>query len=335
MDIVKGKINAPVRAVAYGPEGIGKSTFAAAWPAPLFVDAEGGTARLAVDRIHPLSWAAVTAAVEELAKDPQGYKTLVIDTADWAEKLLVEHVLATVPNDKGQTQKSIEGYGYGKGYTHLAEAWKRILDRVAILQQATGMHVLFLAHAALRHVDPPDEQAYDRWEMKLGKQSCQILKEWADLVLFLNYKTIVVETDGKAKAQGGRRIMYSDHHPCWDAKNRFGLQPEMPLEFAPIAGIFSAAPLVMPVAAAAAPAAPAAANTAPEDGDKTALLVQLGQLMRDCGVSKEDLGAELSRKGVCPADTNPRQMNNATLKRVIAGWQAITHNITVAKQRAA
>ena len=150
MDIVKGKINAPVRAVAYGPEGIGKTTLAAAWPAPLFVDAEAGTLRLAVDRVQPKSWAAVEQAVVDLTKGSE-YKTLVFDTADWLEKMLVESVCAK------QNKTSIEDFGYGKGFTHLGEAWKKFLDQVNRMQDATGMHVLFLAHAAMRKFEQPDE----------------------------------------------------------------------------------------------------------------------------------------------------------------------------------
>lgn len=57
------------------------------------------------------------------------------------------------------------------------------------------------------------------------------------MVLFANYKTIsvAVDKDGKKhKAQGGRRIMYTSHHPCWDAKNRYGLPEEIPMEYGQI-----------------------------------------------------------------------------------------------------
>lgn len=350
MNIVKGKVSAPVKGVAYGPEGIGKSTFASQWPAPLFLDCEGGTMRLSVDRVQPTSFSAVEQVMAELTANPGGYKTLVIDTADWLEKQMIDHVC------NAANQKSIEGFGYGKGYTHLAEAWRSFLDKISRMQAATGMHVLFLAHAAMRKQELPDEQgAFDRWELKLLKQSPGVLKEWADLVLLLNYKTLVVETDGKHKAQGGKRVMYATHHVCWDAKNRFALPDEMPLEFKAIAGIFEpVAPKVPPppvkpvddvpddlkpavTVAAPSPAAttPAAQlTTAAADPDKAPVLVQLSDLMRNSGITREELGAELARKGVVPADMSPRDYNLATLKRVVAGWSAITHNINIRKSTA-
>ena len=60
------------------------------------------------------------------------------------------------------------------------------------------------------------------------------------MVLFANYKTFVVNVDGqgaqkgKNKAQGGKRVMYTAHHCCWDAKNRYGLPEELPFEYAGI-----------------------------------------------------------------------------------------------------
>ena len=65
------------------------------------------------------------------------------------------------------------------------------------------------------------------------------------MVLFANYKTYAVAADKegrKLKARGGERVMYTSHDPCWDAKNRFGLAPELPFDFAQIAHIFGNSP---------------------------------------------------------------------------------------------
>ena len=76
---------------------------------------------------------------------------------------------------------------------------------------------------------------------KTSSQISPILKEWADMILFVNYKTFSVATDDKGtkhKAQGGTRTMYTTHHPCWDAKNRHNLPDEMPFEYERIAHCF-------------------------------------------------------------------------------------------------
>jgi hypothetical protein len=56
MNITKGKQKTAVRAVIYGVEGIGKSTFAAGLPSPLFLDLEKGTGHLDVARADVETW---------------------------------------------------------------------------------------------------------------------------------------------------------------------------------------------------------------------------------------------------------------------------------------
>ena len=235
LNITKGKIDRAVKTVIYGSEGIGKSTFASQFPDPLFIDTEGGTAQLDVRRIErPSTWEGFLAIVNEVASTPGICKTLVIDTADWAEQICVDYICHKY------RQSSIESFGYGKGYTYLAEEWSSFLA-VCDAVIASGKHVVIVAHAKQRKQELPDEAgAFDRWGLKLSKQVAPLLKEWADLLLFLNYKTFIIRTENNTnKAQGGKRVMYTTHHPCWDAKNRHGLPDELDLDYANIAHIFS------------------------------------------------------------------------------------------------
>jgi hypothetical protein len=234
MEIITGKQQKAQRVVVYGPEGIGKSTFASQFPEPLFIDTEGSTAQLDVARFpRPTSWAMFGQQVRMFRETD--YRTLVIDTADWAEQLCIEDLCAA--SQKG----GIEDFGYGKGFTYLAEKWGKMLNYLADIAES-GRHVVVLAHAAMRKFEQPDEAGqYDRWELKLSKKCAPLLKEWADMVLFANYQTVVVEIDGKKKAQGGKRVMYTSHHACWDAKNRHGLDDVLPFSFAAVAGCFGGA----------------------------------------------------------------------------------------------
>lgn len=110
---------------------------------------------------------------------------------------------------------------------------------------ARGINVVLLAHASMRKQELPEEMgAFDHWELKLqSKQVKSMVKEWADLVLFGNYKTYVIidEKTKSKKAQGGKRVLYTEHHACWDAKNRHGLSAEIPFEFKSIESIFGEA----------------------------------------------------------------------------------------------
>ncbi len=242
MRIIRGKLSGARKVCVYGPEGIGKSTFASHFPDPVFIDTEGSTKDMDVARMEaPSSWQMLMEQVKYVKAHPETCRTLVIDTADWAEMLCTEAVCA-------RSQKAgIEDFGYGKGYVYLTEEFGRLLN---LLQELVdiGIHVVINAHAKMRKFEQPDEMgAYDRWELKLQKQTAPLLKEWADMVLFANYKTIVVNVDGqgaqkgKNKAQGGKRVMYTSHHPCWDAKNRYGLPEELPFDYREIASIIEPA----------------------------------------------------------------------------------------------
>ena len=234
LNIITGKIARPVKTVIYGTEGVGKSTLASKFPEPLFIDVEGGTSQLDIRRVEVnSSWEDLLGTVTEVMRNPQICRTLVLDTADAAESLCVSYIL------RKYNQKSIESFGYGKGYTMLGEEWSQLMT---ILDSCIdkGINVTLIAHARQRKVELPDQAgAFDHWEMKVSKQVAPLLKEWADLLLFLNYKTYVVTTDSNSKkATGGKRVMYTSHHPTYDAKNRYGLPEEMDLSFDGIAQIF-------------------------------------------------------------------------------------------------
>jgi GTPase SAR1 family protein len=232
MNITHGKIVSPQKVVIYGPEGIGKSTLASMFPKPVFVDTEGSTKKLDVARTdRPSSFSMLIEQLKYFKMNRTEYQTLVLDTADWAEILCINEICSK------HQQNGIEGFGWGKGYTYLAEEFGRLLNLLEDLIEV-GMNVVLNAHATMRKFDQPDEMgSYDRWELKLQKKTAPLVKEWADMVLFANYKTYVVNVDGqgadkgKNKVQGGHRVMYTSHHPCWDAKNRDGLPPEIPMDY--------------------------------------------------------------------------------------------------------
>lgn len=229
MNITRGKIGGTKKIVVYGPEGIGKSTFAARFPDPVFIDTEGSTKDMDVARFDKAtSWAMIMQQVRYVIDHPECCKTLVIDTADWAERIEI----ASLCEQKGWS--GLEDLGYGKGYTYSAEEFGKFLN---LLEDVIGkgVNVVMTAHAQLRKVELPEEMgAYDHWEMKTSKKVAPMIREWADAVFFANYKTRIIEVDKKKKAQGGQRIMYTTHTPFWDAKNRYDLPDELPFEYSSI-----------------------------------------------------------------------------------------------------
>ncbi|MBQ9994641.1 MAG: ATP-binding protein, partial [Clostridia bacterium] len=123
MNITSGKIACAQKVVLYGPEGIGKSTFAARFPDPLFIDTEGSTKHMDVRRFDtPTSWSMLLEQVKYTRDNPQECKTLVIDTADWAEKLCIAQLL------QSSHKNGIEDFGYGAGYTYAAERFGEVFN---------------------------------------------------------------------------------------------------------------------------------------------------------------------------------------------------------------
>ena len=260
LNITRGIVPKAQKVVVYGPEGVGKTLFASKFPDPLFIDTEGSTEHYDVARTEaPRSWQMLLDQVREV-KAALPCSTLVIDTADWAEQLAIRHVCAE------KNWKSIEDAGYGKGYTFVVEEFGKLLNLLSDVAEA-GVNVVLTAHAAIRKFDQPDEAAsYNRWALALvdaAKMSnAAKAKEWADAVLFANYETIV-ETVGegkgaKGKARGGqKRVLHTQHHACWDAKNRWGLPPEIPLDYAQITAFVPTAAPNPTLQAAPTPAASA------------------------------------------------------------------------------
>lgn len=326
--VTAGVQSAPVKTVLYGPEGIGKSTFASHFPDPVFIDTEGGTKRLNVKRLpQPTSWAMLLDEVAEVRKGNIPCGTLVIDTADWAERLCIQAVCAKAKVN------GIEDFGYGKGYTYVKEEFGKLLDALEDVLNA-GHNVVILAHAAITKFEQPDAVGnYDRWTMKTSKQVAPLLREWCDMLLFANYKTVVEKSgsspNAKNKASGGKRVLYTTHHACWDAKNRFDLPDEISFDYAAIAHCLpgGSAPTATqtPVQHAPAPAPeadilpspqpetkpvshPQPQATPPMESSEKSVLLSLGvpeklaALMSANKVSSEELQGVVGKRGYFPED---------------------------------
>ena len=201
MNINKGVIKKPQKIVIYGPEGIGKSTFAAQAPGVLFIDTEDSTTHMDVARFDkPTSWTMLRQQVAYIKANPTTCKTLAVDTADWAERLAIEHIIAA--KSTNGNIKGIEDFGYGKGYVYLEEEFGRFLNDLQDLVEI-GINIVITAHAEIKKIEQPEEiGGYDHWQMKLEKKTMPLLKEWADVLLFANYKTMVVNVDNQGATKG-------------------------------------------------------------------------------------------------------------------------------------
>lgn len=226
----------PMKVLIYGVEGIGKTTFASKFPDPIFIDTEGSTGFINARKLpNPTSWTMLLDELEDIKSDPRG-KTLIIDTLDWAERLAKKYLM-----DKNKWA-AIDSTNYGSRYVALSDEIGKLLNKLTEIKDV-GINVVLTAHAETKKHELPDEMGqYDKYTLKLEKRDAGLAKEWADMILFFNYKTTII-SDSKSnskKATGGQRVMYTTHKPAWDAKNRLGLPDELPIDFEAIRELFEA-----------------------------------------------------------------------------------------------
>ncbi len=220
---------APRRITLYGVHGVGKSTWGAATPEPIFIQTEDGLGDIKAPRF-PLaaSFGDVISAMGELYTEKNPFQTLVIDSLDWLEKLIWSEVC------KRKGVDSIEDIGYGKGYIFVMDEWKQFVAGLDALRNTRGMMIVLIAHAEISKVSDPENDDYDAYRPRLHKNASHLIQEWCDEVLFANYKVytkVVDEGFDKKKAKGigtGERIMRTTSRPAHVAKNRLGLPDEMP-----------------------------------------------------------------------------------------------------------
>lgn len=237
--VTRGKQERPIRAILYGVEGVGKSTFASQAPSPIFLCSEDGTSHLDVPRFpSPRSWNDVLEAIRVLTHEEHDFKTLVIDTLDWLEPLCWQHVCQI------HGKQSIEDFGYGKGYVIAVEQWRQLLGRLDMLVRSRRMHVVMLAHGTVRRVDDPQTGPFDRYRMKLHDKSADVLREWVDAVLFARHEVVTFERNGKTRGRSsGARVLHTTWTAAYDAKNRFDLPDTLPLAWEELdASVQAAAP---------------------------------------------------------------------------------------------
>lgn len=213
--------------LVYGVQGLGKTTFGATFSNPVLLPIEDGAAAIDM-QAFPLvtTFQQIVDAIQALHGDHK-FKTLVIDSLDWMEPLLwkacCEHF------NKG----SIEEFGYGKGYIEVDKWWRHVMGGLDSLRYNKGMDIILLAHSEVKHIEPPDTDPYDTYQIKMQKRAFALWQEYADMVLFLNYKVNVQKTKagiGEERIRGigtGDRMIYTSERPAWKAKSRWALPDEI------------------------------------------------------------------------------------------------------------
>jgi hypothetical protein len=234
--VTRGKLERPYRILLYSPKGVGKTTFAASAPNPIFIGTEDGSGFVDVARFpRPQVWSDIIDNVRALQYEPHDYKTLVIDTLDWAEPLCWTKVIAeATPTKDGKRAETIEevGGGYGKGYQAAIDVWRQLISEIERLQSEKGMHVILLAHSVLKMYRNPEGEDFDRYTMKFNEKASGLFREWCDELLFANFETFTKEKNKRIRGvSAGTRVIFTSRRAAFDAKTRRSLPEQLPLDW--------------------------------------------------------------------------------------------------------
>jgi hypothetical protein len=227
--IQRGQQIKPPRLFISGVEGVGKTTLAASAPAPIFLQTEDGLGSLDVARFPLIdSVDQVRQALTVLYEGKHEFQTVVLDSADWLEQIIVREI---------ESKHDAKDLAYGKGAMKQAEVWQELLAGFNALRNDRGMAVIILGHVTIKRFDSPETEPYDRYIPKLQERSSALLREWADAVLFANYRTVVKQTEvgfNKQVSRGigtGERLLYTTEKPAYMAKNRYGFPDSLPMSW--------------------------------------------------------------------------------------------------------
>jgi hypothetical protein len=212
----------PPIVLLYGTPGVGKTTQACAFPGAIVLQAEEGVGIIDVPHTPLVTgYADAVGAIDDALGMEPG--TFVTDTLDHLEPHIWAETCA-----RGN-KRSIEDFGYGKGYIDADVLWREYLSGMTALRSA-GWCVVMLAHAAVTRFDDPSTESYDRYGLKLHKRAAALVTETADVIGFMHHETSVRDREnGKSsstRAVGtGHRNIALQETASYVAKSRYPVPP--------------------------------------------------------------------------------------------------------------
>lgn len=207
MEVIKGKTLTAPKVMIYGLAGVGKSTLASKMSKPIFLDFEGGLNYFDVARTPQIQ--KLDEFYEDLAElyhaKEHEYNTIVIDSADWLVRKVVEQAAGIDKNNLTETLNRSNG-GYGNGKQVLENHIRTKLLPMLVALNKKGYGICLIAHAERKDMMDADGVDVERISPKIDVNTMNVFVEWCDNVFYLKKdadgeRVLVLESDNSALAK--------------------------------------------------------------------------------------------------------------------------------------
>lgn len=187
----------------HGSPKSGKTTFCSTFPGALFIATEAGHNFVSVFKVDVLCWEDIRETVQMLITTKHEYKTIIIDTADNAYKMVTKYICK-----KHEIDHESE-LGFGRGYHAVRDEFHTVVQQLT----QRGFGVVFISHSDQETVKTKTKE-YTRIDSTMPSTAKKLLHGLVDFIFHIYVDEQM------------RRWIVTKGHETLNAGDRSGIFPE-------------------------------------------------------------------------------------------------------------